>query len=110
MFEGMRVIALRSHMGVEEGDLGTVTAGDDYVPGLDAGRFTVQPDDFPKKSFYGHRAVSYWTSQELGESWAFLNRCWCGEEAKWLNQATDATPAHPCCQEHLKDGYQELPA
>jgi hypothetical protein len=64
-----RVRCTREHMGVSVGDLGTVTEAADYLPGWDAGRFTVQPDTFPEKSLYGHRAVSYWTRQEMLESW-----------------------------------------
>jgi hypothetical protein len=70
--KGTRLRATRAHMGVEVGDLGTCTRAEDYVPGLDAGQFTVEPDTFPAASFYGHRAVSYWTREEMLESWRVI--------------------------------------
>jgi hypothetical protein len=69
MMEGTRLICTRDHMGAEVGDTGTCTFGSDYVPGLDAGRWTVEPDAFPAKSRYGHRAINYWTSEEMLGSW-----------------------------------------
>ena len=72
MLEGKRVTCIREHMGVEIGDEGIITKATDYAPGWDAGIFTVYPDDFPDKSFYGHRGVSYWTSQEMFESWVLI--------------------------------------
>jgi hypothetical protein len=30
--------------------------------------------------------------------------CWCGESAEYINGATDASPEHPCCEKHVKDG------
>lgn len=67
---GSRVRCLKAHSGIEVGDLGTFTFGADYVPGWDAGRFTVEVDKFPAESPYGHRAISYWTEAEMAESWA----------------------------------------
>lgn len=66
---GSRVRCRKAHMGIEVGDLGTFTFGADYVPGWDAGRFTVEPDLFPGNSPYGHLAVNYWTAVEMSESW-----------------------------------------
>lgn len=34
--------------------------------------------------------------------------CWCDEPAVYWNEATDATPAHACCADHMKDGYRPL--
>jgi hypothetical protein len=57
-------------MGVEVGDLGTLDPkGADYVPGWDAGSWSVWPDGFPTASPYGHNAVSYWSEAELLQSW-----------------------------------------
>lgn len=64
-----RVVCTRAHMGVEVGERGWITFGAEYVPGWDAGRWTVEPDSFPGGSPYGHRAVNYWTEQELLRSW-----------------------------------------
>lgn len=36
------------------------------------------------------------------------HKCWCGKPAEYVNQTTDASPAHPCCSEHVKDGYLYL--
>lgn len=55
-----------------EGEEGTLVFGADYVPGWDAGRWTVEPDSYPEQSPFGHRAVNYWTEQEMLQSWAPL--------------------------------------
>jgi hypothetical protein len=34
--------------------------------------------------------------------------CYCGETAEYINPASDASPEHPCCAEHAKDGYRHL--
>jgi hypothetical protein len=34
--------------------------------------------------------------------------CWCGASAEYINAASDATPEHPCCAEHTKDGYRAI--
>lgn len=65
----VRVVCTRAHMGVEEGEFGTIVFGADYLPGWDAGCWTVEPDSFPERSPYGHRAVNYWTREEMFESW-----------------------------------------
>lgn len=35
-------------------------------------------------------------------------KCWCGVKAIFVNEATDASPAHPACGMHIKDGYQTM--
>lgn len=70
--KGQRVRCTREHMGVEVGAVGTVLQADDYVPGWDAGVFSVAPDSFPAASPYGHRAVNYWTETEMLDSWQIL--------------------------------------
>lgn len=32
--------------------------------------------------------------------------CWCGQPARFINEATDATPEHAACGAHLKDGWR----
>jgi hypothetical protein len=49
-----------------EGDKGTLVFGADYVPGWDAGRWTVELDDPGDRR---HTAASYWTESEMRESW-----------------------------------------
>jgi hypothetical protein len=34
--------------------------------------------------------------------------CWCGTSAEYINPASDASPEHPCCAKHAKDGYRHL--
>ena len=56
-----------------EGDKGTLVFGADYVPGLDAGRWTVkfeQPEGQPERALFGHAAANYWTESEMRETWA----------------------------------------
>lgn len=72
MLIGKRVKCIREHMGAEIGDEGKITQAADYLPGLDAGCFTVCPDDFPEKSLYGHNGISYWTSNEMFDSWVLI--------------------------------------
>jgi hypothetical protein len=65
-----RLVCTEAHMGCEVGDTGTYRGdGADYVPGLDAGRYTVWPDRFPEASPYNHNAVSYWSRDEMFASW-----------------------------------------
>jgi hypothetical protein len=34
--------------------------------------------------------------------------CWCGTSAEYINEASDASPEHPCCSAHAKDGYRAI--
>ena len=53
----------------EVGDTGTFTGGADYLPGLDAGQWTVALD---KPNCYGHRSKPHWTLDELNEYWELI--------------------------------------
>lgn len=35
-------------------------------------------------------------------------KCWCGAKATVMNESTDATPAHPACDNHCKELYHPL--
>lgn len=44
-------------------------------------------------------------------STTYLSRvlvCWCDEKATVYNEPTDATPAHPACDAHVKDGFHRI--
>ena len=50
----------------EIGDTGVITRADDYVPGWDAGMFSVRLDKNGK-------SCNYWTRQEMLESWEVVD-------------------------------------
>ncbi len=63
---GDRVRLVRPGWGDDEGATGVYEGGADYVPGLDAGCFTVKLD---KPNRFGHLAAAHWTYVEVCETW-----------------------------------------
>ena len=53
----------------EVADTGTWAGGADYIPGLDAGQWTVK---FDKPDFRGHGAKPHWTLDEVNEYWEII--------------------------------------
>lgn len=58
-----------------EGEFGIFESGAEYVPGLDAGRWSVkfeQPHTGPREkgsALFAHTCANYWTREEMLESW-----------------------------------------
>lgn len=48
------------------GDLGTFEGGAEYVPGWDAGHYSVALDE---PNLYGHRVANHWTQDEVESAW-----------------------------------------
>lgn len=62
---GDKVVCIKDMYTAKVGDTGVYTFGADYVPGWDAGQFTVTLDN-PRTN---HRCSNHWTYQELSDYW-----------------------------------------
>ena len=62
----LRRVKLAPYKTAGVGDLATYEGGAEYVPGLDAGLFTVKLD---QPNEYGHIGEAYWDLASLQEDW-----------------------------------------
>lgn len=75
----MHLLVARTHSGIDTDDLGAVLS------------------DLVKRS----------DGMGIFEVTAVPNtKCWCGESATVINEATDASDEHVACTHHVKDGYR----